>query len=183
MGASTVRLYHDHVLVKEPGTRQRTPWHQDQPYYNIDGRQNASMWFPVDPVSYESTLQFVAGSHRGEWYMPRSFLDDRAKWFPDGTLAELPDVDGRPDEFRIIGWELEPGDAIFFHMLTLHAAGGVPGTDAAGGCCHCASSAMTSSTPRDHGPHRHRSTASPTSCRQARRWTTTCSPVLWAAAP
>ena len=100
MGASTVRLYHDHVLVKEPGTRQRTPWHQDQPYYNIDGRQNASMWFPVDPVSYESTLQFVAGSHRGEWYMPRSFLDDQAKWFPDGTLAELPDVDGRPDEFR-----------------------------------------------------------------------------------
>ena len=128
MGAGTVRLYHDHVLVKEPGTRQRTPWHQDQPYYNIDGRQNASMWFPVDPVSYESTLQFVAGSHRGEWYMPRSFLDDQAKWFPDGTLAELPDVDGRPDEFRIIGWELEPGDAIFFHMLTLHAAGGVPGT-------------------------------------------------------
>ncbi len=126
MGARTVRLYHDHVLVKEPGTRQRTPWHQDQPYYNIDGRQNASMWFPVDPVSLESTLQFVAGSHRGEWYMPRSFLDDQAKWFPDGTLAELPDVDG--GDFRVIGWELEPGDAVFFHMLTLHAAGGVPGT-------------------------------------------------------
>lgn len=34
MGADVVRLYHDHVLVKEPGTRQRTPWHQDLPYYN-----------------------------------------------------------------------------------------------------------------------------------------------------
>ena len=31
MDSPTVRLYHDHVLVKEPGTRQRTPWHQDQP--------------------------------------------------------------------------------------------------------------------------------------------------------
>ncbi|WP_341893538.1 phytanoyl-CoA dioxygenase family protein, partial [Variovorax sp. YR752] len=31
MGSQTVRLYHDHLLVKEPGTRQRTPWHQDQP--------------------------------------------------------------------------------------------------------------------------------------------------------
>ena len=31
MQSRTVRLYHDHVLVKEPGTRQRTPWHQDQP--------------------------------------------------------------------------------------------------------------------------------------------------------
>ena len=27
----------------------------------------------------------------------------------------------------MIGWELEPGDAVFFHMLTLHAAGGVSG--------------------------------------------------------
>ena len=129
MGATTVRLYHDHVLVKEPGTRQRTPWHQDQPYYNIDGRQNVSMWLPVDSVPRETTLEFVAGSHRGEWFMPRSFLDDEAKWFPAGTLAELPDIDARPDEFTIVGWELEPGDAVFFHMLTLHAAGGVAGTN------------------------------------------------------
>ena len=145
MGSRTVRLYHDHVLVKEPGTRQRTPWHQDQPYYNVDGRQNASMWLPVDPVPRASTLELVAGSHRGEWYMPRTFLDDQAKWFPDGTLAELPDIDGRPDDFTILGWELEPGDAVFFHMLTLHAAGGVPGPHRRG-CCRCASSATTSST-------------------------------------
>ena len=126
MGSRTVRLYHDHVLVKEPGTLQRTPWHQDQPYYNIDGRQNASMWLPVDPVARPSTLEFVAGSHRGEWFMPRTFLDDQAKWFPEGTLAELPDVD-RLGELGTLGWALDPGDAVFFHMLTLHAAGGVPG--------------------------------------------------------
>ena len=59
--------------------------------------------------------------------MPRSFLDGQAKWFPDGTLAELPDIDGRPDDVRILGWALEPGDMVCFHMLTLHAAGGVDG--------------------------------------------------------
>jgi ectoine hydroxylase-related dioxygenase (phytanoyl-CoA dioxygenase family) len=127
MGSTTVRLYHDHVLVKEPDTRQRTPWHQDQPYYNIDGRQNASMWLPVDPVPRASTLEFVAGSHRGEWYMPRSFLGDQAKWFPAGSLAELPDIDAQREDVTILGWALEPGDAVFFHMLTLHAAGGVDG--------------------------------------------------------
>jgi ectoine hydroxylase-related dioxygenase (phytanoyl-CoA dioxygenase family) len=42
MQSETVRLYHDHLLVKEPGTRQATPWHQDQPYYNVSGRQNVS---------------------------------------------------------------------------------------------------------------------------------------------
>src|ERR1700761_5600014 len=71
MRSRTARLYHDHMLTKEPGTRQRTPWHQDQPYYNIEGRQNVSMWIPVDPVSLESTLEFIAGSHRGPWLMPR----------------------------------------------------------------------------------------------------------------
>jgi len=128
MGAGTVRLYHDHLLVKEPGTRQRTPWHQDQPYYNVDGRLNISMWAPVDPVSRDSTLQLVRGSHAGPWFMPRTFLDGQAKWFPDGALAELPVIDDNP-EFDILGWELEPGDAVFFHMLTLHAASGVSGTN------------------------------------------------------
>jgi ectoine hydroxylase-related dioxygenase (phytanoyl-CoA dioxygenase family) len=127
MGSDEVRLYHDHVLVKEPGTRQRTPWHQDIPYYNVDGRLNASMWFPVDPVPRASTLEFVAGSHLGPWYMPRTFLDGRAKWFPEGSLAELPDVEGDPERFRVLAWELEPGDLVAFHMLTLHASSGVDG--------------------------------------------------------
>lgn len=129
--SDSIRLYHDHVLVKEPGTKQRTPWHQDQPYYNVDGVQNASMWFPVDPVDRSATLEFIAGSHRGPWYMPRTFLDDQAKWFPDGSLAELPDFaadnEANPGTWRVLGWELEVGDAVFFNMLTVHGSGGVSG--------------------------------------------------------
>lgn len=125
MQSQTARLYHDHLLVKEPGTRQRTPWHQDQPYYNIEGRQNISFWIPVDPVARESTLEFVAGSHLGPWLMPRSFMDNQAKWFPEGTLEELPDIDANREGFPILGWELQPGDVVCFHMLSLHAAAGV----------------------------------------------------------
>ncbi|KQR55379.1 phytanoyl-CoA dioxygenase family protein [Acidovorax sp. Leaf160] len=127
MQSRSVRLYHDHVLVKEPGTRQRTPWHQDQPYYNIDGMQNVSCWIPVDAVPRASTLEFVAGSHRGPWLMPRSFMDHQAKWFPEGSLQDLPDVDGDISAFDIIGWDIAPGDVVCFHMLTLHAAGGFEG--------------------------------------------------------
>jgi ectoine hydroxylase-related dioxygenase (phytanoyl-CoA dioxygenase family) len=127
MQSQTVRLYHDHMLTKEPGTRQPTPWHQDQPYYNIEGRQNVSFWIPVDPVSRASTLEFIAGSHRGPWLMPRSFMDSQAQWFPEGTLADLPDIEARRSDFPILGWALEPGDAVCFHMLTLHAARGVEG--------------------------------------------------------
>jgi ectoine hydroxylase-related dioxygenase (phytanoyl-CoA dioxygenase family) len=129
MQSRAVRLYHDHLLVKEPGTRQPTPWHQDQPYYNVGGAQNVSFWIPVDPVPLASTLRFVAGSHTGTWYMPRTFRDQQARWFPDGTLAELPPIDAEPDRYKQLAWALEPGDCVAFHMLSLHASSGTgPGS-------------------------------------------------------
>lgn len=124
MGSTEVRLHHDHLLVKEAGTRQPTPWHQDQPYYNIDGTQTCSLWMPLDPVPLEASLRFVAGSHRGPWLMPRTFMTGEARWFPEGALAELLDIDAEPEAHRILGWPLEPGDAIAFSMLALHSAGG-----------------------------------------------------------
>ena len=125
MGSRTVRLHHDHLLVKEPGTTIRTPWHQDQPFYNIDGFDTVSFWIPLDAVPRESTLEFVAGSHASRtWYMPRSFFDDRALVFEDGTFDEVPDVEADRDAYPILGWPLEPGDAVAFNMLTLHAAAG-----------------------------------------------------------
>lgn len=127
MKSSTVRLYHDHMLTKEPGTRAPTPWHQDQPYYNVEGFQNTSFWIPVDAVRRHSTLEFLAGSHQGPWLMPRTFMSNEARWFPEGSLAELPDIEADRTAFPIIGWALEPGDLVAFHMLTLHASAGVDG--------------------------------------------------------
>ena len=124
-GSSSTTMYHDHVLVKTAGTRQRTPWHQDQPYYDVEGRQNVSFWIPVDPVPVETSLECIAGSHLGPWLMPRSFLDGRAKWFPEGSLEEIPSY--ADDDPRIRRFELEPGDCIAFHMLTVHGAPGVNG--------------------------------------------------------
>jgi ectoine hydroxylase-related dioxygenase (phytanoyl-CoA dioxygenase family) len=125
MGTPRVRFYHDHVLVKEGGTRQRTPWHQDQPYYNVDG-QGVSAWIPVDPVPEDGCLELVAGTHRGPWLMPRTFLLGEARWFPEGSLAELPDVDADRSAFDIRRFRLAPGDAIFFDFLTVHGAPGFP---------------------------------------------------------
>ena len=124
MKSATARIYHDHLLVKEAGTRQPTPWHQDQPYYNVNGRQNVSLWVPVDPVPRETTLEFLAGSHDGTWYMPRTFMSKQAKWFPEGALANIPDMTLAENQQRVIGWALNPGDLVAFHMLTLHSASG-----------------------------------------------------------
>jgi ectoine hydroxylase-related dioxygenase (phytanoyl-CoA dioxygenase family) len=125
MESSTSRLYHDHLLVKEDNTKQITPWHQDQPYYNIEGNQTCSLWIPVDPVSRYSTLEFLSGSHRDrQWFMPRTFMNKEAKWFPQGSLQEIADIDGNRNAFPIIGWDIQVGDVIAFHMLTIHGARG-----------------------------------------------------------
>lgn len=125
MGTEQVRFYHDHVLVKEGGTRQRTPWHQDQPYYNVDGL-GVSAWIPVDAVPAAGCLEIVAGTHTGAWLMPRTFLLGEAKWFPDGSLAEMPDIEADRDAFDVRSYDLQPGDAVFFNFLSVHGAPGFP---------------------------------------------------------
>jgi hypothetical protein len=175
MGTKETRLYHDHLLVKEPKTIAKTPWHQDQPYYNIDGLQNCSMWIPIDPVAVESTLRCVAGSHRQGWMMPRAFLTNEAKWFPEGSLKELPDIDGHPDQHRILAWPLGPGDALFFHMLTLHGAG-VWGRGAGGALYHSGSWVTILFMHRGRGAHRRLFPDWKKNCQKAQKCSIRCFP-------
>ena len=57
--------------------------------------------------------------------MPRTFAAETPMVFePEGGLADVPDIEADRDAHEILGWELEPGDAVAFHMLTLHAAAG-----------------------------------------------------------
>ena len=57
MQSNTSRFFHDHVLVKEPGSSIVTPWHQDQSYYCTSGHQTISFWIPLDKVNLENTLK------------------------------------------------------------------------------------------------------------------------------
>ena len=60
------------------GTEKETPWHHDQAYYPVDGFKMLSIWMPVDPVSLDSSVKFVKGSHRwGKWFHPRKFASEK----------------------------------------------------------------------------------------------------------
>ena len=122
MRSKSVQMFHDHILVKEPGTSKPTPWHQDSPYYFVDGEQSISFWSPLDKVS-DATLRCVAGSHLWEkpvlptrWLNEDNFYADSDAYMP----VPDPDVEG----MKITEWEMEPGDAIAFHFKTLHGARG-----------------------------------------------------------
>jgi ectoine hydroxylase-related dioxygenase (phytanoyl-CoA dioxygenase family) len=125
MGSRTVCFYHDHLLVKEPETAERTPWHHDQPYYPIDGEQICSIWLPLDPVGRETAVEYVKRSHRwGRWFAPRFFRADAALGVDDPRFEPVPDIDADRAAYDLIGWDMAPGDCIVFHALTLHGAPG-----------------------------------------------------------
>ncbi len=125
MGTNRVQIFHEHVLVKEPGTTKATVWHHDLPYYCVQGQQNASIWLALDPVSRAVCPHFVAGSHRwGKLYYPRLFDDGSDYDYKDDGYETVPDIDAAPEDYEILSWDLEAGDAILFHFLTLHGAPG-----------------------------------------------------------
>ncbi|MER8487984.1 phytanoyl-CoA dioxygenase family protein [Mesorhizobium australicum] len=123
MQSRTAQFFHDHVLVKEPGTQKPTPWHQDIPYYFVDGQQTVSFWIPIDPVK-EATLRLIAGSHKWDkMILPVRWLDDGDFYAAEGDYRPVPDPDTDPS-MKVIEWEMEPGDAILFDFRTAHGARG-----------------------------------------------------------
>lgn len=126
MGSRTAQLFHDHVLVKEPGTGKPTPWHQDAPYYFVDGRQAVSFWLPLDPVAEPQTLKLVAGSHAWpKLVRPVKWVDDSDFYGGDrDRYMDMPAIDEASPDCRIAGWAMEPGDAVLFHFRTVHGAAG-----------------------------------------------------------
>lgn len=128
MGVSSTRLYFDHTLVKEPNTTAPTPWHQDIPYWPFLGRQIASAWVALSSSTVEeSSLEFVRGSHAWDaYYAPESFGNDSG-WTADFEGERVPDIEAARADYDIIGFDVEPGDALVFSAWILHGARGNAG--------------------------------------------------------
>ncbi|WP_187429761.1 phytanoyl-CoA dioxygenase family protein [Roseobacter fucihabitans] len=122
MQSRRVQLFHDHVLVKEPGTSKPTPWHQDGPYYFVQGAQNVSFWSPMDKVT-QASLRCVAGSHLWQKPVVPTRWMSQTNFFPeDDAYMPVPDPDAEGMDIR--EWDMEPGDAVAFSFGILHGARG-----------------------------------------------------------
>ncbi|UWS04550.1 phytanoyl-CoA dioxygenase family protein [Phaeobacter inhibens] len=120
MQSKRVQMFHDHILVKEPGTSMATPWHQDGPYYFVEGQQTISFWSPLDPVT-DASLRCVAGSHRWEKeVLPTRWVSEEGFFADEGQYMPVPDPDA--DGMTVKEWEMQPGDAVAFNYRTLHGA-------------------------------------------------------------
>jgi ectoine hydroxylase-related dioxygenase (phytanoyl-CoA dioxygenase family) len=126
MNSETVNLFYDQLFVKEPGSVERTPWHQDLPYWPVSGEQVVSIWVPFDAATPENgVVTYIKGSHRwGKTYQPRAFDDRNAGAFAASAYDPMPDIEADPRRFDFLSWSLEPGDVLLHKGLTVHGAPG-----------------------------------------------------------
>lgn len=123
LGTAKVNLYEDSMLVKEPGTAERTAFHQDMAYFHVEGDQVCTTWVPLDPVtSATGALEFVKGSHRWKrTFRPNLFVTTTS--LPDTDGEEVPDARTQRD-WELVSFDTEPGDITVHHARTIHGAGG-----------------------------------------------------------
>lgn len=126
MQADRVRFFYDQLFIKAPGTAAPTPWHNDLPFWPFQGRDLISIWIALTPVNKNTSgVQYVAGSHR--WgKMFRAVTPDYDPRFMDESMALCPDYGsgGHDPSIRVLSWDMQPGDVLCHHPLTVHGAGG-----------------------------------------------------------
>jgi len=123
MESSRINIFFDQWLIKEPGTPTATPWHNDLPYWPLNGAKICTLWLALDPVDAASgSVEYVKGSHKwGRRYLPASFSGSN-QYTED--LEPVPDIEAMRDGLDIARFELAPGDCTVHHGLTVHGASG-----------------------------------------------------------
>ncbi len=125
LDSKEIRFFYDQMFVKEPGTDAPTPWHQDTTFWPLEGNQICSFWVPLDPVTRaNSGLQYVKGSHRWPNRFKAISPDYNSALLEDDSLDDVPDINANPDKYESTCWDMEPGDVLIFHPLTLHGSSG-----------------------------------------------------------
>jgi ectoine hydroxylase-related dioxygenase (phytanoyl-CoA dioxygenase family) len=133
MQSSKINFYFDAVFVRSPGTQFATPWHQDEPYWSVEGYNTCTIWMPLVPVKKENALAYVPGSHRpnaifhqhnfGE-FNPDGLNDIDQVDFSKVADAAFPDIDADPEAYGVTNWDMQPGDCVAFNSRIMHGGSG-----------------------------------------------------------
>ena len=124
LDAEVVRFYDDQLFVKEPGAVDRAAFHQDFPYFHLSAPDGCVFWVPLDFAGTGGgRLAYIPGSHRwGDVYKPNIFVSALA--FPGSEGSDMPAIDDDPEAFGATYIDVEPGDVLVHHFLTIHGSEG-----------------------------------------------------------
>ena len=134
MDVEAVNFFFDAIFTRSSGSQFRTPFHQDEPYWSVDGFDTCSAWMPLVAVEKRSALEFVRGSHAwGHRYAQFNFAaltgDERDQVsydeIDDDGLVPFPDIEGNRADYEILSWDMEPGDVAIFNARIIHGGSGL----------------------------------------------------------
>ena len=136
--SETVNFFFEAVFIRSCGVTFPTPWHQDEPYWSVEGMDTVSIWMPLVPVERQSALAFVPGSHR--WpnrYRQKNFaaLNPDGQKGIDAAVFEgddwepFPDIESNRDKYEVVSWEMAPGDCVAFNGRIIHGGSGALSSD------------------------------------------------------
>lgn len=65
IGSPNIVLWSTALIAKPPHTGRMVPWHQDAPYWNIEGKLAGGVWIPFDDVDEKNgAMSILPGWHR-----------------------------------------------------------------------------------------------------------------------
>jgi ectoine hydroxylase-related dioxygenase (phytanoyl-CoA dioxygenase family) len=121
--SKSIQIFHEHIFIKEPGTNKVTPWHQDMPYYCVDGNDTGSFWIPLDEVDKENNLKLILGSHQWSKLIRPTKWSNNQSWYKENScFIDLPKIEKFKNDILIP--ELNLGDAVLFNFKTVHSSTG-----------------------------------------------------------
>ncbi|GCE19196.1 phytanoyl-CoA dioxygenase family protein [Dictyobacter kobayashii] len=116
--AHTVRLWHDHALIKMPGDSKASSWHQDIPYWPMQEDGSLSCWMALDDVYVENgCMAFIPESHRLGRLEPINLRD------PQDLFKLVPEEQARTLDFTARYQPMPAGSCTFHDGRTFHYAG------------------------------------------------------------
>ena len=119
--SNQIQIFHEHIFLKEPGTKKETPWHQDLPYYCVEGNDTGSFWIPLDNVSKDNCLKVLKGSHKLPMLVKPTKWSNDSFWYKNNSnFMDMPNI----DKTNIFSTEMNMGDAILFNFKVLHSSSG-----------------------------------------------------------
>ncbi len=109
------RAHHNCLMTKHPRYGSLTGWHRDVRYWSFEREDLVSVWL---------ALGREEASNGGLWFVPGSHaLALEAARFDDAKFLRADEQRNAALIATAVSPPLEPGDAVFFHAKTLHAAG------------------------------------------------------------
>ena len=109
-----LRLWHDHILIKQPHNNAPTEFHQDQPFWpHGTSRHTLSAWIALIDVPVErGCMTFIPGSHSRTDLRPQNLSDAH------DLFSLSPDLIWQPR----VTIPLRAGDCTFHHGYCAHMA-------------------------------------------------------------